>query len=41
MTKAWKDVKKNSKKYKCSLREAAFITALKRLEEKICERGEL
>lgn len=32
MITAWKEVKENFEKYKCTMREAAFITALKRLE---------
>lgn len=39
MVKAWKDVKCNAEKYASTLREAAFITALSRLEAKIRERG--
>jgi len=39
MVKAWKDVKCNAEKYKSTLREAAFITALSRLEAKIREMG--
>ncbi|MFA6991680.1 MAG: Glu/Leu/Phe/Val dehydrogenase [Candidatus Gracilibacteria bacterium] len=34
MVDAWKEVNSNAKKFKCTLREGAFITALKRLEEK-------
>jgi glutamate dehydrogenase/leucine dehydrogenase len=39
MVAAWKEVKENSDKYKCTLREAAFITGLGRLEAKMKERG--
>ncbi|MBT4916986.1 Glu/Leu/Phe/Val dehydrogenase [Candidatus Peregrinibacteria bacterium] len=39
MVKAWKDVKCNAEKHQSTLREAAFITALSRLEAKIRERG--
>ncbi|MDA1060335.1 MAG: Glu/Leu/Phe/Val dehydrogenase [bacterium] len=39
MVDAWKAVFENSQKYKCSLRNAAFVTALIRLEEKIKEKG--
>ena len=39
MVVACNDVRENYKKYDCSLREAAFITALGRLEEKIKEQG--
>ncbi len=35
MVKAWQEVRGNSKKYKCDMREAAFITALNRLEKAI------
>ena len=35
MVDAWKAVKENSEKYSCTLREAAFITALARVAEKI------
>ncbi len=35
MIDAWKTVKNNFEKYDCTLREAAFITALQRLDEKI------
>lgn len=34
MVDAWKKVSENSKKYNCTLREAAFITSIQRLEEK-------
>ena len=40
MVIAWQEVKLNSEKYKCTLREAAFITALTHIETKIRERGE-
>lgn len=35
MTEAWTEVFENSKKYNATYREAAFITAMKRLEEAI------
>ncbi len=35
MIQAWENVKSNAEKYKCDLRNAAFITALKSLEDKI------
>ncbi len=35
MQRAWRTVKENSSKYGCTYREAAFITALKRLEAAI------
>lgn len=35
MLKAWKAVNANAAKYKCTMREAAFITALERLAGKI------
>lgn len=38
MVKAWKEVKDNADKYKCTLREAAFITALARIAAKIKEK---
>lgn len=38
MLKAWKKVKANAKKYKATLREAAYITALIRLEKAIKEK---
>lgn len=38
MVKAWQEVKANSDKFKCPLREAAFITALARIEAKIKEK---
>ena len=41
MQKAWRTVKGNAEKYSCTYREAAFITALKRLEAAIkMRRGE-
>ncbi len=39
MVKAWKEVKANADKYTCTLREAAYITALARIESKIKEKG--
>lgn len=39
MTIAWKEVSLNAKKHNASLREAAFITALQRLENKIRSEG--
>lgn len=41
MVEAWKNVKGNADQYGCTLREAAFITALKRLETKIKESGQV
>jgi glutamate dehydrogenase/leucine dehydrogenase len=38
MVAAWKEVSANSKKYNCNLRDAAFITSLSRLEQKIREK---
>lgn len=35
MVDAWRAVQENSKKYNCTLREGALISALKRLEEKM------
>ncbi len=35
MCKAWKEVRGNADKYNCTLREAAFITAMDRLESKM------
>lgn len=35
MIKAWEDVKGNGEKFKCTLREAAYITALTRLADKL------
>ncbi|MBI2634778.1 glutamate dehydrogenase, partial [Candidatus Peregrinibacteria bacterium] len=35
MLKAWKEVSANAEKYKCRMREAAFITSLARVAEKI------
>lgn len=40
MTKAWKRVNTNAKQYNCTLREAAFISALARVEAKIREQAE-
>ncbi|MFH1284662.1 MAG: Glu/Leu/Phe/Val dehydrogenase [Candidatus Peregrinibacteria bacterium] len=40
MTTAWREVKSNSEKYKCTLREAAYITALAHIQAKVKERGE-
>ncbi len=37
MIDGWKEVKNNAEKYDCSLRVAAFITALSRLEKKIAK----
>ena len=39
MVSAWEEVSANSKKYNCNLRDAAFITSLLRLEQKIREKG--
>lgn len=39
MIKAWKEVNENAAKYKCTYREAAFATAILRIEKKIKERG--
>jgi len=39
MVDAWKTVKGNADKYGCTLREAAYITALSRIEAKIKEKG--
>ncbi|MFA6918313.1 MAG: glutamate dehydrogenase, partial [Candidatus Gracilibacteria bacterium] len=39
MVDAWKAVKANADKYGCTLREAAYITALSRIEAKIREKG--
>ena len=36
---AWKEVSLNAEKHNSTLREAAFITALQRLEEKIKYEG--
>jgi glutamate dehydrogenase/leucine dehydrogenase len=41
MVAAWKAVSSNAKEYDCTLREAAFITALQRLEPKIRKQEEL
>lgn len=38
MVKAWQEVKANADKFTCPLREAAFITALARIEAKIKEK---
>lgn len=35
MVAAWQEVKANGEKYECTLREAAYATALARLEEKL------
>lgn len=40
MTNAWHEVKHNADKHNSTLREAAFITAISRIENKIRERGE-
>lgn len=37
MVTAWQEVKTNAEKYECTLREAAYATALGRLEEKLSE----
>ncbi|MDP2642403.1 MAG: Glu/Leu/Phe/Val dehydrogenase [Candidatus Peregrinibacteria bacterium] len=37
MVKAWQDVKGNKEKYSCTFREAAFITAIGRVEKAIKE----
>lgn len=39
MVEAWENVSANAKKYKCTLRQAAFITAMARLEKIIKMRG--
>lgn len=39
MVDGWKNVSANAAKYKCTYRQAAFITALKRLEDAILARG--
>ena len=39
MVDGWKAVKANADKYGCTLREAAYITALARIEGKIREKG--
>jgi glutamate dehydrogenase/leucine dehydrogenase len=39
MVKAWQEVKANADKYSCHFREAAFITALSRLNSKVKEKG--
>ncbi len=40
MVIAWKEVKLNADKYDCTMREAAFITAIGRLEKKIMDKGD-
>jgi len=39
MVDGWKNVSANAKKYGCTYRQGAFITALKRLEDAILARG--
>lgn len=39
MVDGWKAVKGNADKYNCTLREAAYVTALSRIEGKIREKG--
>jgi glutamate dehydrogenase/leucine dehydrogenase len=39
MRDAWKEVSANREKYSCTYREAAFITAIARVEAKIKEKG--
>ena len=39
MVDGWKNVSANASKYSCTYRQAAFITALKRLEDAILARG--
>jgi hypothetical protein len=39
MVDGWKTVKANADKYGCTLREAAYVTALGRIEGKIREQG--
>ncbi|MFA7685472.1 MAG: Glu/Leu/Phe/Val dehydrogenase [Candidatus Gracilibacteria bacterium] len=39
MVDGWKAVKGNADKYNCTLREAAYVTALARIEGKIREKG--
>jgi glutamate dehydrogenase/leucine dehydrogenase len=39
MVDGWKAVKANADKYSCTLREAAYVTALARIEGKIREQG--
>lgn len=39
MVKAWNRVYENQKKYNCSMRQAAFISAMRRLEEILSARG--
>ncbi len=41
MVTAWKNVFQNKEKYRCSYRHAAFITAMKRLQEVMLLRGNL
>jgi len=41
MVNAYKELKKNADKYGCTLRNAAYVTALKRIEAKIREQGVL
>lgn len=41
MVNAWKEVKTNQEKYGCTMREAAFITAISRLDKKIREKENL
>jgi len=41
MSTAWKEVSENSKKYECTLRDAAFITAIQKIEAKIMETGRI
>lgn len=41
MVKAWKDVKTNQEKYGCTMREAAFITSISRLDQKIREKEKI
>ncbi len=38
MVNAWKEVATNQEKYGCTMREAAFITAISRLDQKIREK---
>jgi len=40
MVSAWAEVNVNKKKYQCTYREAAFITAIARIEAKIRDRGD-
>lgn len=39
MTEAWQRVEKTSEKYKCTLREAAFVVAMQRMEAAMIARG--